>query len=278
MTQLSPTFIKWAGGKTQLISQLSAFMPSKFNNYLEPFLGSGAVFFFVEKQHGSKAILSDSNEELINAFKVVKEHPNELLPLLSEHKKNHSKEYYYKIRGQETSGLNDAELAARFIYLNKTCFNGLYRVNSKGKFNVPIGSYKNPEIYSENTLLSASRLLKKATLKVMPFEDVTAYAHDGDFVYFDPPYYPISKTSFTSYTKDSFGETEHKRLSKVYSTLNKKGCLLMLSNSDADFIKGLYAGFNQITVKARRSINCIATGRGKINELLVTNYEVASSV
>lgn len=265
-----PTFIKWAGGKTQLVSQFHYLMPDKFNNYLEPFLGSGAFFFYITQRYRCTAILSDNNAELINAFEMVKEKPNDLIPLLAEHKQNHSKNYYYAIRKEKPTG--KLERAARFIYLNKTCFNGLYRVNSKGEFNVPMGSYKNPTIYSEKTILRASKLLQNATLKVSSFEGVLDDAKKGDFVYFDPPYHPIKKTSFTSYTKEDFSEKEQHELVKVFKKLDERGCFVMLSNSDTTFIKELYAGFKQRRVKARRAINCNGSGRGKINELVVTNY------
>ena len=267
-----PTFVKWAGGKTQLLPQLDYLLPENFKDYYEPFLGSGAFFFYLEQERGCKAFLSDINGELINTFEVVKKKPKALASLLSKHKSQHSNEHYYAVRKVNPIDLSKVERAARFIYLNKSCFNGLYRVNSKGKFNVPIGSYKNPSIFSEENLLSASKLLQKAKLKTASFECVLVTAKKGDFVYFDPPYYPIKKTSFTSYTKEAFGEKEQRKLVRVFKKLDKRGCFVMLSNSDAPFIRELYTGFKQKIVKARRAINCNGADRGRINELVVTNY------
>lgn len=271
-----PTFVKWAGGKTQLLEQFSKYLPKKFNGYLEPFVGSGALFFYIKKNFSpEKVILSDLNKELITCFEVVRDNPEELIKLLIKHKKNHSKEYYYKIRDSDVSKLSKVEIAARLIYLNKTCFNGLYRVNSEGKFNVPIGSYKKPKIFNEIILRKASDLLQNVELKVMPFEQIFDFAKKEDFVYLDPPYYPLTKTSnFTSYTKDIFLEKEQEKLSEVFKELDKKGCFVMLSNSDHPFIKNLYKNYRIIDVKARRAISCIGSKRGKINELVIRNYKV----
>jgi DNA adenine methylase len=276
-----PTFIKWAGGKKQLLPEIEKRIPNKFNNYFEPFVGGGAVMFLVaSKLNPKKIIISDINKELIITYKIVKERPNELIELLKKHKKNHDKNYYYEIRelgNNPENNLSDLEIAGRFIYLNKTCFNGLYRVNSKGSFNVPIGSYKNPNIVPKEDILNASKLLQKDDIKAMSFENVINYAKNGDFVYFDPPYLPLSKTSsFTSYTKNSFSKDDHKKLSDVFKKLDKIGCFVMLSNSYHPYIEKLYSGFNFNieTVKASRAINCNGSGRGKINELLITNYEV----
>lgn len=273
-----PTFVKWAGGKTQLISQFEEFFPNNFNKYLEPFVGSGAVFFHVIMNYNpDRSIISDSNEDLINTYIVVRDNLESLLDLLKEHKRKHSKEYYYKIRETDVSKLNNVEKAARLLYLNKTCFNGLYRVNSKGKFNVPFGKYKNPNIVNEENLRKASELLQGADIRQQSFENVQKDAEEGDFVYLDPPYYPISDTSyFTSYTKDVFLDEEQKNLAEVFQNLNKKGCLVMLSNSDSRFIKSLYEnnGCYIYTVRARRAINSNAEKRGAINELVVVNYPV----
>jgi len=269
-----PTFVKWAGGKKQLLQEIVRFKPKKFNNYIEPFVGGGAVYFFVQKNYDGRAFISDINQELITTFKIIRDKPLELIKLLKEHRKNHNKEYYYKIRDDfDIEKSTPLEIAGRFIYLNKTCFNGLYRVNSKGKFNVPIGSYKNPSIFNEKDLIIASKLLKRTEINVADFKEVVNHAKKGDFVYFDPPYLPISKTSnFTSYTKKTFLEKEQKELAEVFKVLNKKGCFVMLSNSDHPLIKNLYSGFNFHTVKANRAISCIGSGRGKINELIITNY------
>lgn len=269
-----PTFVKWAGGKKQLIPQLKQRFPKKIEKYAEPFVGGGAVAFFVLKTYKPKEIiLSDNNEELINCYKVIRDNPDELIGILRGYKEQHNKEFYYKIRDEDPKILSQVLSAARFIYLNKTCFNGLYRVNSKGKFNVPIGDYKNPNICSEEDLREISNLLKGIRIEIMPFEEVLKYAKKGWFVYFDPPYHPLKKgKSFTMYTKDKFLEEEQKRLAKLFKELDNNSCEVMLSNSDTDFIKSLYPSYRVNTVKAARMINSKGTGRGKINELVITNY------
>ena len=270
-----PTFVKWAGGKTQLLQQLTKLFPPRIESYFEPFVGSGAVFFFLRKSLYSpqKILLSDTNDELIRSFEVVRDNPKELMSLMKKHKENHTEDYYYKIRALEPSELSKIEAAARFIYLNKTCFNGLYRVNSKGKFNVPIGKYKNPSIFDAKNIMQASALLKGVELKVQSFENITRNVKKGDFVYFDPPYMPLTNTAnFTNYTKENFLEVEQKKLAKVFRTLDKRGALLMLSNSNTPFIRNLYKGFRIEEVDAARSINCNGAKRGKIKEIVVLNY------
>lgn len=272
-----PTFVKWAGGKTQLLEQFKTFYPTEFNRYFEPFLGSGAVFFFIKQKYKSKSFyLSDINKELINCYKVVRDKPDELIELLKWHKENHMKSpksYYYDMRSRDPSAMSYVEAAARLIYLNKTCFNGLYRVNSKGKFNVPIGSYKNPGIVNEKVITEASILLQGVDINVEPFEKVLDRAKSGDFVYFDPPYFPITKTaSFTAYTQNSFSEEDQKRLAAIFDKLNAKGCYVMLSNSDHPMMKKLYVKYMIGVVKAGRVICCDPSKRGKINELVITNY------
>ena len=203
-----PSFIKWAGGKKQLLEQFKQFFPQNAERYFEPFVGGGAVAFYIIQKNNLKEIyLSDINEELINCYNVIKNNVEELIKILKEYKKNHNKEVYYKIREQDPKKLSNLYRAGRFIYLNKTCFNGLYRVNSKGGFNVPMGDYKNPSIVQEQELRFISKLLKNTILKVMSFDNVLQYAKKGDFIYFDPPYYPLKKgQSFTTYTKDNFLE------------------------------------------------------------------------
>lgn len=269
-----PTIVKWAGGKSQLLSQFDKFFPGKIDYYIEPFLGSGAVFFQIKRRFNpKKVILSDTNEELINAYIVVRDKVDALIKVLRKHKEKHEKEYYYKIRAQDPNTLTDIDKAARFIYLNKTCFNGLYRVNSKGKFNVPIGSYKNPGILKEDVLREANKLLQGVDIRVMSFEKVIDFTTKGAFIYFDPPYYPLTVTSsFTAYTKNVFLDEEQKKLAGLFKKLDKMGCNVMLSNSDHPFIRDLYKEFNQETVYAKRLINCDATKRGQITELVVLNY------
>ncbi len=268
-----PSFIKWAGGKKQLLSQFEPLFPKKFNSYYEPFVGGGAVAFYILKTYKPKAVyLSDSNDELINCYKMIRDNVEELILQLKEYKKRHSKETYYKVRAENPNDLPDLLRATRFVYLNKTCFNGLYRVNSKGEFNVPIGSYKNPAIFSETELWEISMLLKGVKLETKSFYKIDSKPKKGDFVYFDPPYYPIKKDSFTTYTKEAFLDKEQEQLAGLFKRLAKKGVNVMLSNSDSEFIHNLYDGYNVNVVKASRMINCDVKGRGKINELVVTYY------
>lgn len=268
-------FIKWAGGKKQLLEQFKPLFPKKIERYFEVFVGGGAVLFYVIKHYNPRYVfISDINEELINTYQIIKNDVENLIKELTKLKKLHSKEHYYEIRAENPKLLSPLTRASRFIYLNKTCFNGLYRVNSKGGFNVPIGSYKNPSILMEKELREISKLLKKVKIKVMSFEKITKQTRKGDFIYFDPPYYPLKKDSFTTYTKGNFLEKEQEKLKKVFSKLDKKGCKVMLSNSDTKFVKDLYKEYkNRIKfVKATRMINCNAKKRGKINEVVITNY------
>ena len=279
MTIQIPKFLKWAGGKGQLLEQFKPLFPKKFERYIEPFLGSGAVFFYIiQKYNPKEIIISDVNEELINTYEIIKNDVERLIVELKQHKDYHmaeGKRYYLTIRSTNPNNLPKLERAARFIYLNKTCFNGLYRVNSKGQFNVPIGSYKNPDIVNEEKLRLVSNLLKKVIIKVMSFEKVLDLAKKNDFIYLDPPYYPLKKgKSFTTYTKDVFLEEEQKKLANVFDKLDKKGCYVMLSNSDTKFIKELYSKHDIHFVQATRMINCNGDKRGKINEVVVINYEV----
>jgi len=272
-----PKFVKWAGGKGQLIKQFEPYFPKKINRYFEPFVGSGAVFFhIIQKYNPNEIILSDINGELINTYKIIQNNHLKLIQKLKVYKKEHEKQgkrFYLKIREKNPLTLDSIERATRFIYLNKTCFNGLYRVNSKGKFNVPMGNYKNPDIIQEERLKLVSNLLKNVKIKKMPFEKIKDLVKKGDFIYFDPPYYPLKKkNSFTTYTKDKFMEEEQEKLAQIYKELHKKGCKVMLSNSDTEFTKKLYSDFNIKTVQARRVINSDANGRGLINEILVLNY------
>jgi len=262
-------FLKWAGGKSRLIQQYIPYFPKSYKNYYEPFLGGGAVFFYLQP---STAFLTDINAELINTYCCVRDHVEELISLLKEHKIRHDKDYYYSIRNY--SGGTDIEKAARIIYLNKTCFNGLYRVNSQGKFNVPLGRYENPNICSEFLLKEASKALSTSKIKQTDFADVLNYATSSDdFIYFDPPYYPVSETSyFTAYSSYRFAEDQQVQLKDVFEKLAGRGVKVMLSNSDCEFIRNLYSSFNIHTISASRAINSNAKKRGKITELLVTSY------
>jgi DNA adenine methylase len=264
-------FLKWAGGKSKLIKQYLDHLPSEntYKNYYEPFLGGGAVFFHIQP---SKAILTDINAELITTYRCVRDNIQELISLLKEHESKHSRDYYYSVRANLVK--TDLEKAARLIYLNKTCFNGLYRVNSQGKFNVPLGKYKNPNICPEDLLIAASEALERAEIKQTNFIEILNHANTSDdFVYFDPPYYPISETSyFTSYTNYSFKENQQIQLRDIFVKLSERGVKVMLSNSDCEFIRNLYTDFNIHTISATRAINSNAKKRGKINEILVTSY------
>jgi len=268
-------YIKCAGGKRQLLDQYKPYFPKKIERYFDPFLGGGAIAFYIIQNYKPEEVyLSDSNAELVNYYNVLKTDIEGLIEVLWVHKNNHSKEYYYKVRDYNPNNLSLVERAARFVYLNKTCFNGLYRENLKGEFNVPIGSYKHPSIFTELELRETSELLQDIPILLRPFDDVVLYADKDDFVYFDPPYYPIIKgKSFTSYTKNSFLGKEQEQLAWIFRFLDEENkSKVMLSNSDTEFVRGLYSMYNIHVVSARRSINCNGMKRGTINELLITNY------
>lgn len=270
-----PTFVKWAGGKAQLISEISKRLPKEVNHYAEPFLGGGAIFFFVRQKFNPQTfLLNDSTNELIQTFEAVRDTPEKLSELLEEHKKNHSKEYFYKIRSWDRTSkeLTPLENAARMIYLNKTCFNGLYRVNSRGEFNVPIGSYTNPSIVHRGNITRASKFLEGSTLSCQDFREFVKRITPEFFVYLDPPYHPINGNSFTSYTSSDFKEQDQKDLCDIINKLDKRGVRIMLSNSDTEFIRELYNNFKIDVVSAKRFINSNPKGRGSINELIITNY------
>lgn len=262
-----------------MVDEIIGRMPERFGAYFEPFVGGGALFFELKKRgmlEGKKAYLFDANKELINAYNVVKNTPTELLAHLRELEKNHSHDAYYEVRAMDRedsfASLAPALRAARFIYLNKTCFNGLYRVNAKGFYNVPMGRYKNPAICDESLIYGASRALQDAEVLHVDFAKVLDFSKKGDFVYFDPPYYPLATTSsFTSYNQDVFLDDEQKRLFKTFEKLTKKGLHVMLSNSDTEFIKELYKDYKIDLVDVPRFINSKSDGRGKIKEIIVRN-------
>jgi DNA adenine methylase len=261
-------FLKWAGGKGKLIPQYIPYLPKKFKTYYEPFLGGAAVFFYLNP---SSAALTDINAELVNAYRCVQDNVEELILNLEAHQLRHCRDYYYQVR--QSPGVTNIEKAARLIYLNKTCFNGLYRENSKGEFNVPIGKYKNPKICNPALLRSVSAALQNAQIKVRPFEDILEHASScDDFVYFDPPYHPLSPTSnFTAYSRYSFTQDDQIRLKYVFAELAERGVKVMLSNSDCPFIRELYSDFNINSIIAPRLINSDARKRGKISEVLITS-------
>lgn len=264
-------FVKWAGGKGKLLDELTKNLP-EFKSYHEPFVGAGALFFrLVSMGKIKRAWVNDSTEELTNAYEVIKDDVTGLINELQSGKYQNDKEIFYKIRAEEPE--EDVKRAARFIYLNKTAFNGLYRVNSKGKFNVPFGKYKNPKICDEENLRLVSKALKKATLLNGDFKIVLKHARKNSFVYFDPPYLPLSETSsFTSYTPNNFTKDDQDRLYEVFKKLDSRGCYVMLSNSYHPYTEELYHEFRPETVYAARAISCKADGRGKIKELLVRNW------
>lgn len=265
--------VKWVGGKRQLMFELIKNMPKSYNRYFEPFIGGGALFFELQPE---QAYISDMNEELINLYLVVRDNVYELIKDLSKHEV--SKEYFLEIRNidrtEQYTELSDVERASRFIYLNRTCFNGMYRVNSQGQFNVPFGHYKNPRIIDENNLLNCSELLKKTEIKCADFSEILTKVKKGDLVYFDPPYVPLNDTSsFTSYTKDGFDINMQFKLRDVCDELDNKGVKFMLSNSDTKLVNELYVNYEIKKVFASRQINANADGRGKITEVLVRNYD-----
>lgn len=269
--------IKWAGGKSRLLGQLLPMLPkgAELMRHVEPFIGGGAMFFARAPQ---RALLCDVNPALINVYESVRDHVEdvigELQQLAAAHDDDDSKAYYrVRERYNRSRSMSNTQRAAAFVYLNKTCFNGLHRVNRRGEFNVPAGRYKNPRILDEQLMRSASRALARAELRLGGFEHLLSSARPGDFIYFDPPYEPVSTTaSFTAYAQDGFGREDQMRLRDVFAALDQRGCKLMLSNSDVPFIRDLYKAFRLDTVMAARAINRDATKRGPVSELLVRNY------
>jgi DNA adenine methylase len=271
-------FLKWAGGKTQLLSQFEALYPAgRVRRYIEPFLGSAAVFFQVRRLfRPEESILADRNEDLIAVYQALQQDVEKVIRHLRGHRRLHSKAHYYRTRSEQPDRLSLSRRAARFIYLNKTCFNGLYRVNGKGEFNVPMGRYSDPAILDAENLRAVGRSLQDVELRTAHFRETLHYAKAGDFIYFDPPYQPISETSyFTSYTKDSFGAQDQEELAGVFAALHHRGCSVMLSNSDSKLVRALYKEFHiRIhTVSARRNINSKGASRGPISEVVVLNYD-----
>lgn len=260
--------IKWVGGKGQLLPQFKPHFPKHFNSFIEPFVGGGAVFFHLLPE---KAVLIDNNPELINFYLVVRDQPVDILNDLQKH--INAKEYYYQVRACNPDQMDPVGRASRFLFLNKTAYNGLWRVNKKGRHNVPFGRYKNPKYLDEENLDRVSTALKKADILLGDFGEALRFARAGDFIYLDPPYHPLSDTAcFTSYTPHAFGEKEEMRLAEVFRSLNRRGCFLMLSNSDSPFVRELYQGFDIQVVYAKRAINCRSDRRGPITELVIRNY------
>lgn len=274
-------FLKWAGGKRQLLPEIRKYIPKYFTNYYEPFIGAGAVLFDL-KPHN--ATINDVNAELINVYNVIRTDVDNLVHDLQKHQNN--QEYFYEIRALDRTEayrhLSPLQRASRLIYLNKTCYNGLFRVNSKGQFNVPFGKYKNPSIVNEGVLRAVSDYLNNNHVTILneDFEEAVRNAGEGDLVYFDPPYDPVSETSsFTSYSNEGFTRDDQTRLRDLYLELHKRGSYVLLSNSDTPFINEIYQELHtsnpEICIKkvqASRSINSQGAKRGKINEVLVVNF------
>jgi len=299
-------FLKWAGGKKQLLNEFEMRFPNELKTgeirrYVEPFVGGGAVFFSnSSKNQFKKCYIFDINEELILTYKVVKKDVDDLIKILRTLESGFLKlnmkqreSYYYAVRAKFNENKaklnfnryncnNWIERAAQIIFLNKTCFNGLFRVNSNGEFNVPFGKYKNPTILNEDNLRKASRILKNTQIKIGDFTECEKFINNHTFVYLDPPYRPLNQTSsFTSYSKTNFTEDDQIRLAEFYKTINAKGAKLMLSNSDPknekpddNFLDQLYSDFKIERVPARRAINCNGEKRGAISELIITNYNI----
>ena len=271
---LSP-ILKWVGGKRQLLSEIIPLIDESCDNYVEPFIGGGAVLFRLQPK---KAIINDYNTELINVYRTVRDDLNGLLALLKEHEKYNSSDYYYEVRALDRTPdfdkMSNLERAARIIYLNKTCYNGLYRVNSLGQFNSPYGKYKNPNIVNEVVLRAISKYLNRNEISIRSgdYKDVLNDIEKNSFVYLDPPYMPISSSSsFTGYTEGGFGYDKQVELKEECDKLNSKGVHFLQSNSDCEEIRELYKDYRIKVVKAKRAINSDAKKRGQINEVLIYN-------
>ena len=291
--QLIKPFLKWAGGKSQLIKQIDRHLPLELKNgslqrYIAGFVGSGALFFYIAQSYKIKEyLIFDINPELIIAYQTIKDNLWDLLEILSKIETEYlilneekRKEYFYQMRSQfnllrKQTNPNKIEIAAQLIFLNRTCFNGLFRVNSRGEFNVPCGKYKNPTICNSANLKAVSQILQKSHIQLGDFTECQKYVNKKSFVYFDPPYKPISKTSnFTAYAKENFDDREQLRLRDFFTLLDRKGAKLMLSNSDVrdGFFENAYREYLIKKVQASRNINSNGQKRGKINELLIMNY------
>jgi DNA adenine methylase len=274
-------YLKWAGGKRQLLTEIKKYLPKGISNYTyyEPFIGAGALFFELQPK---RAIINDYNEQLILTYNVIKENVDDLIILLKNYKKKNVEEFYYEIRNMDRdlikfNALTNVEKAARLIFLNKTCFNGLYRVNSQGLFNVPYGKYKNPAICEEIVLRQVSNYLNSNEISIIncDFEQTVLTAGKESFIYFDPPYHSPDKINFTGYQANGFDEEEQERLRNVMLKMTNRGAKCLLSNSDTDFIRELYNYdlFDIVSVQAKRAINSDSDGRGVVNEVLIKNWK-----
>ena len=270
-------FVKWAGGKRQILDKLKKYVPDEYNTYYEPFIGGGALLFELSPK---SAVINDSNAELMNVYQVLcnEEKFKKMCKALNSHETNHNADYYYEVRNKDRNKntfykLSDYTRAARTIYLNKACFNGLFRVNSKGEFNVPFGKKEKVNTYEGNNLITVSNYLTMNNIKILnvDFEKAVETAQKGDFVYFDPPY-DSDTNIFNSYTEEGFGKDEQRRLAGVFKELDKKGVYVMLSNHNTALIKELYKDYNIYVIEAKRNINSNGEKRGKVEEVIVTNF------
>lgn len=270
-------FVKWAGGKRQIIDKLKRYVPDEFDTYYEPFIGGGALLFELSPR---RAVINDSNEELMNVYSVLcdEEKFKKMCSVLNHYEKEHCEEFYYDIRNKDRNKnaykrLSDYTRAARTIYLNKACFNGLYRVNSKNEFNVPFGKKERVNTYDGGNLITVSNYLTMNDVEILSvdFEESVKNAKKGDFIYFDPPYDSETST-FNSYTEDGFGKDEQIRLAKVFKELDSRGCYVMLSNHNTSLINDLYKNFNIHVIEAKRNINSNGKKRGKVKEVIITNF------
>ena len=277
-------FVKWAGGKRQIIDKLLKHVPIEYNTYYEPFVGGGALLFELSPKN---AVINDSNKELINVYKMISTDSGyeEVVKLLNNYEKKHSEKFYYQIRNMDKdkekfAKLTDAERAARTIYLNKACFNGLYRVNSKGEFNVPFNKKTKINTYDSQNMILAYVYFQANNIKMLnvDFEEAVKDAKKGDFIYFDPPYDSENKETFNSYTEDGFGKDEQIRLAKVYKELAERGCYVMLSNHNTTLINELYKDYNINIITAKRNINSKGEKRGAVEEVIITNYTIDLSL
>lgn len=275
---VSKPFIKWKGGKRRLLNTILSKITVDFTRYYEPFLGGGALFFFLLQNNDkiSKYHLSDINNELIDSYITIRDNPRELVDCLTTHKKkylNNRHKYYYFVRDNFVKeGM--IEKSARLIFLNKTCFNGLYRVNKKGKFNVPIGNYPLPDIVQEDNILAISeKIQKNINLESCDFQKSLQKARKNDFIFLDPPYYPVSSSStFTNYWSEPFNHNEHLRLYDEFKRLDKKGCHVLLTNSNTPQIKEIFSEYDQIEITGTNSINCDGNNRDNHKQLIIRNY------
>ena len=270
-------FTKWTGGKRQLLPVIRELMPKTYNRYFEPFVGGGALFFDLTPKD---AVINDFNAELINCYQQIKDNPKELIEILKVHQEYNSKEYYLDLRSADRDEridmMSEVQRAARILYMLRVDFNGLYRVNSKNQFNVPYGRYKNPKIVDEELISAISVYLNNNQLEIKTgdFEKAVLDVQPGDFVYFDPPYIPLSETSaFTSYTHEGFSFADQVRLRDAFKRLSDTGAYVMLSNSSSALVEELYKDFNIHYVEATRTNGAKSSSRGKISEIIVTNYE-----